>query len=183
MLATVKQELLAETAQLEEEGRTLRRTLAAAQQVGAEANARAAQEAKRHQQSAAVAQLRELQAQSSALSASVRKLEQDKAQATRGIAQAQKQRAEQDLALEQTEAEIAQIDRKLAAEETRIKQLTAHLVTLHASGRTPQDDAKRTRELEASVVKLKQRCAEKQRELQNEQFEHERLSSIIEALT
>ena len=151
--------------------------------MGAEANARAAQEAKRHQQSAAVAQLRELQAQSSALSASVRKLEQDKAQATRGIAQAQKQRAEQDLALEQTEAEIAQIDRKLAAEETRIKQLTAHLVTLHASGRTPQDDAKRTRELEASVVKLKQRCAEKQRELQNEQFEHERLSSIIEALT
>ena len=123
------------------------------------------QEAKRHQQSAAVAQLRELQAQSSALSASVRKLEQDKAQATRGIAQAQKQRAEQDLALEQTEAEIAQIDRKLAAEETRIKQLTAHLVTLHASGRTPQDDAKRTRELEASVTKLKQRCADKEAEL------------------
>ena len=58
MLATVKQELLAETAQLEQEGRTLQRTLAAAQQVGAEANARAAQEAKRHQQSAAVAQLR-----------------------------------------------------------------------------------------------------------------------------
>ena len=53
----------------------------------------------------------------------------------------------------------------------------------HASDRTPQNDAKRTRELEASVLKLKQRCAEKQRELQNEQVEHERLSSIIEALT
>ena len=54
-------------------------------------------------------------------------------------------------------------------------------VRLRGSRRTTP--SKRTRELEASVVKLKQRCAEKQRELQNEQFEHERLSSIIEALT